>query len=97
MGPIAMIRQEFLELLRCPESQQKLVLADGSLIARLNQAIAAGTLCNRAGEPVEQKIDGALVREDQSLAYPIIDEIPILLQDEAIVLEQLAGTSSGES
>jgi len=91
-----MIRQEFLELLRCPESQQKLVLADDQLVSRLNQAIGAGRIRNRAGDRVEEKLDAGLVREDRLVIYPIIDEIPILLQDDGILLDQIAGGPSSD-
>ncbi len=81
-----MINADFLAMLRCPESHTTLALADAALTSRLNEAVAAGRLKNRAGQQVEQRLDGALVRADGQVAYPIIDEIPILLVDEGINL-----------
>lgn len=86
-----MISQELIDILVCPESQQRLELADGALLARLNDAVGAGNLKNRAGEPITQPLAGGLVREDRQLLYPIIDDIPVMLIDEAIPLDQLAG------
>jgi uncharacterized protein YbaR (Trm112 family) len=82
-----MIDKELLDILVCPENRTRLELADAKLVEKLNQAIAAGELNNRAGEPVTEPIDGGLVREDGTLLYPIRDDIPVMLTDEAIPLE----------
>lgn len=78
-----------LELLVCPESREKLALADGGLLARVNAAIAAGRLKNRKGTVVKGALDGALVRPDGKLLYAIQDDIPNLLMDDAILLDTL--------
>ena len=84
-----MISKELIDILVCPESQQPLRLADEELIGRVNQAITATELKNSGGGKVKQSLDGGLIREDGKLLYPIIDEIPVLLTDEAIPLDQL--------
>jgi uncharacterized protein YbaR (Trm112 family) len=84
-----MIHPDFLSMLRCPENLSNLAEADAALIGRLNDAVAAGRLKNRAGLPVEKRLDSALVRADGEVAYPIIDEIPILLVDEGINLKEV--------
>lgn len=86
-----MISKELLELLVCPEDHTPLEVADAALVTRLNEAIAAGALKNRGGQRVEQACDGALIRADRTLAYPVIDDIPVMLVDEAIPLAQLEG------
>ena len=78
-----------LEILRCPESQQELTLADDALVASLNAAIADGKLVNRGGEAVNEPIDGALVRSGGDIAYPIRDEIPEMLIESGIALDQV--------
>ncbi len=85
-----MVDPELLNILVCPENKTPVVLADDALVAKLNAAISAGTLKNRAGEKVDEKADGGLVREDKQYLYLIRDDIPIMLIDEAIPLEQLA-------
>ena len=70
----------------CPETHQSIALAEPSLIEKLNQQIAAGQLKNRAGQLIKEKIDGGLVREDKKFVYPLRENIPIMLIDEAIPL-----------
>jgi uncharacterized protein YbaR (Trm112 family) len=81
-----MIKPELLNILRCPETYQKLTLAESALIAQINDAIAAGRLRNRAGNVVSEKIDGGLAREDGKFLYPVRANLPIMLIDEAIAL-----------
>jgi uncharacterized protein len=79
-----MIDPELLGILRCPETHQGISVADASLVEKLNQQIAAGKLQNRGGQPLTEKIDGGLVRADGKFVYPIRQDIPVLLIDEAI-------------
>jgi uncharacterized protein YbaR (Trm112 family) len=84
-----MIDDQLLEILCCPETKQPVALAPSDMIDRINAKITAGELLNRGGQKVQEKIDGGLVREDRKFLYPIRDEIPIMLEDEAISLEGL--------
>ena len=81
-----MLHPELLNDLCCPETKQRVKLADPALIANVNQKISAGQARNRAGEPVAEKIDAGLLREDGKFLYPIRRDIPIMLIDEAIPL-----------
>lgn len=83
------IDQQLLDILACPETKEPVSVADDTLIAKFNAAIEAGTLKNRVGDIITEKIDGGLVRQDQKYLYPIRDDIPIMLIDEGIPLEQL--------
>ena len=80
------INQELLDILVCPESRQSLTLASADEVAGINRRIARRELVNRAGAVVTQEVEGALIREDRQFFYPIRDEIPIMLIDEAIGL-----------
>lgn len=75
---------ELLDILVCPETKQPLRLADEEFIARLNSAISAGSVENRAGVAVRAPLEAGLLRQDGELLYPIRDDIPIMLLDEAI-------------
>ena len=85
-----MIDKELPASLVCPTDHSPLSVADDQMIARLNRAIAAGRVKNQAGRLVEQSIDGGLLRADNTLLYPILDGIPLLLPDEAIPLAEIA-------
>lgn len=76
-----------LDLLLCPETREKLTLAPPALLERLNAAIEAGTLKNRAGTPVKQRLDAALLRADGKFAYAVYDDIPNLILDEGFPVE----------
>jgi len=81
-----MIRPELLELLRCPETHQRLRVASGELLGRVNDRIKQKELRNRAGKILEQPLEDALIREDDAVVYPIRGNLPILLIDEAVPL-----------
>lgn len=84
-----MIDQDLLDILVCPENKTPVTVADDATVAKANELIGAGSLTNRAGEKIEEPIDAGLVREDRQYMYPIRDDIPIMLIDEAIPIEQL--------
>lgn len=84
-----MIERELLEILACPENKSPVCLAGRELIEKVNDLIENGELCNRGGTPVEKPVDGGLVREDGAFMYPIEDNIPIMLIEEAIPLAKV--------
>ena len=86
---LAVINNQLLEILRCPQDQSELSQADQELVDRTNRAISAGQLVNLAGQQVENPIDGGLVRAAGDLMYLVVDDIPVMLPDEAIALAQL--------
>ena len=81
-----MIDPELLKIMCCPETHQPIAFAEPVLVEKLNQQIAAGQVKNRAGQPVMERIDGGLVRQDGKFLYPIRGNIPIMLIDEAIAM-----------
>ncbi|GMQ80488.1 MAG: Trm112 family protein [Planctomycetia bacterium] len=86
-----MMLEHLLEILVCPETRTRLRLAEPDLLAALNDAIGRGQIVNQAGDVFTSPLECGLIREDGQVLYPVIDGIPILLMDEAIPLEQLAG------
>ena len=84
-----MTMQELQSLLRCPEDRSTLEPAGEAIVKEINAAIAAGRLHNRAGHLVERRIDGGFIRAAGDVLYPIVNEIPVMLIDESIPLDQL--------
>jgi uncharacterized protein YbaR (Trm112 family) len=83
---MSMIDPGLLKILCCPETHQALAEAEAKLVADLNARIATGSVKNRGGKAVADSIDGALVRTDGQVAYPVRNRIPIMLAEEAIPL-----------
>lgn len=85
-----MVDQELLEILVCPETKQPVRVADGVLLSRVNDAIASGAMKTRGGQPVSEAVSEGLVREDGKILYPVRDDIPVMLIDEALPLDRLS-------
>jgi uncharacterized protein len=81
-----MMEAELLKILCCPETRQEVRSAEPAVVDRLNGQIAAGTLKNRAGQLVQEKLEGGLIRADGKFLYPIRHNIPVMLVDEGIPL-----------
>ena len=81
-----MIDSELLIILCCPETHQNVAPVPADKVAKLNQQIASGNLKNHVGQPIREKIDGGLLRADGKFLYPIRQDIPVMLIDEAIPL-----------
>ena len=80
-----MIAPELLEVLCCPADRSTVRLATAEELTALNARIAAGTR-NNAGQPVPGALEAAIIRADGTFAYPVREDIPVMLIDEAIPL-----------
>jgi len=78
-----------LAILCCPETKLDVSLADETLIGKLNDAVTRGVLKNRAQKPVTELLDGGLIRSDRKVLYPIREDIPVMLIEEGIPLEEI--------
>jgi uncharacterized protein YbaR (Trm112 family) len=85
-----MVNPELLEILVCPETKQTLKVADDTTLERVNMAIDGEGLVNQGGDRVKGRIEEGLVREDGNVLYPVKDDIPVMLLDEAIRLDTLS-------
>ena len=83
------VSKELLDILVCPETKQDLTLANESLVETINRMITKGKLKNKIGEEVKEPVNGVLVRSDKKVAYLIREDIPIMLIDEAVPMEQI--------
>ena len=81
------VSSELLEILVCPETKQPVQPASDEMLATVNDKIEAGSLRNRGGETVSNRIEEALVREDGRILYIVDDSIPVMLVEESIELD----------
>lgn len=91
------VSDELLRMLRCPVELSPLGAADAELLAQVNRAVEQQRIRDRVGQLVTARLDEALVNESRSLLYPVVDEIPSLIADEAIPLDQLASAADEPS
>lgn len=84
------VDKDLLTILCCPETKQPVSLASDELVTKLNEAVRKGTLQNAGKHPVTEALDGGLLRSDSKIVYPIRENIPVMLIEEGIPLEQLA-------
>ncbi|HBO45071.1 MAG TPA: hypothetical protein DD670_14300 [Planctomycetaceae bacterium] len=84
-----MFDERLLDTLVCPENRMRLATADTDLLERVNRAIARGVVVNRGGHVVTEPLAAALLRQDGRLLYPVVDDIPVMLLDEAVALDSL--------
>jgi len=80
---------KLLEILCCPVSKTPLTRLPASRLKKLNDAISAGAVQYIRGETVADSLREALITEDSKVIYPVIDEIPILLEERGIGTTQL--------
>ena len=80
---------KLLEILCCPVSKTPLVRLPPDKLKKLNAAIAAGNVQYVHGETVTDPLPEGLMTEDAHVVYPVIDDIPILLEEKGIGTTQL--------
>ena len=83
--------RKLLDILCCPTSKQPLALLGSAELEAINRAIAAGGVTRADGSPQAEVLAEGLVTRDRRTAYRVDDGIPVLLEGEAIVLDQLQG------
>jgi len=82
------IDKELLEIICCPDTHQDLSIVSTDQLSILNNFQKKGELTNREGSIVEYSLSGGLIREDGEVIYPIREGIPVLLSEEAIILNE---------
>lgn len=80
---------KLLEILCCPVSKTPLTRLPADKLRKLNAAIAAGAVQYVRGEPVTDPLKEGLMTEDARVIYPVVDDIPLLLEEKGIGTTQL--------
>jgi len=85
------MERKLLDLLVCPSTRQPLAMLEGRGLQALNAAIEAGGVLRGDGQAQTAPVHEALVTRDRRTVYRIDDGIPVLLVEEAIGTQQIAG------
>ena len=80
---------KLLAILCCPVSKTPLTRLSSARLEKLNTAIREGEVQTVQGEAVGQALNEVLITEDSKVMYPVIDNIPILLEENGIGTTQL--------
>ena len=83
------MQKQQLTILRCPITHKRMSFANREIVARVNEAIDAGTLSNRDGQVISTTWSDALITDDEKLLYGIRDGIPVLIEGESVRMDQL--------
>ncbi len=83
--------RKLLDIICCPVTRSSLELLPEHELSTLNELIGARRIKNREDSVVEAPLDEALVTRSGKLIYPIRDGIPLLLEEQAMPLQQLEG------
>jgi uncharacterized protein YbaR (Trm112 family) len=92
-----MLDAELLALLVCPETHLDVSMANPVELSRLNEAIGQGLVKTVSGKVVDKPLEGALIRSDRAVAYPIQDGIPVMLVPEGLVISQVNLNHEGKA
>ena len=77
---------ELLDLLVCPKTKKKLILAPQELLDTLNSKISEGKCTDIGGEKVSTPVEEALFEPEGKVIYLILESIPILIYENGIIL-----------
>ena len=83
------IDPQVLDFIRCPVTRQPVSPLPGDDLASLNRLIGEGKIKSRDDTLVLTELSEALVTEDGKLAYPIVDGLPLMMEEHSVPLSQL--------
>lgn len=78
------MNKTLIDLLRCPISFQSLRRARTDELDAINRAIADGIFRDSPGLAERATFASALITLDGNHAYPVVDDIPVMLAERAV-------------
>ncbi|MEE9570714.1 MAG: Trm112 family protein [Gammaproteobacteria bacterium] len=81
--------KDLLDIICCPVTRLPMEAMSTSALAKLNGLIQEQKIRNRDDDVLTEALQEALVTDDGKIAYPVIDGIPVLLEERGISLSQL--------
>jgi len=85
------IDRKLVEILVCPVSKVPVKVLSKDKLAILNRCIDGGEVCRQDGSRVDKALQAALITEDGQTVYAVEDDIPVMLEDQAILARQVPG------
>ena len=85
------IDSKLLEILRCPVTKQQVYVMSEEQLTAINDEISLGNVLQADGNVIENSIREGLITENKNRVYRIEKNIPIMLEDESILTNQLKG------
>jgi uncharacterized protein YbaR (Trm112 family) len=85
------IDKGLLDILCCPVTNTPVKLLGKDKLAILNQKIDKAEVKYIDGTSVEESLDEGLITEDGKTIYRVNDGIPIMLEEQGITANQVAG------
>ena len=85
------VDRKLLEILRCPVTKQQVFLLTEQQLTAINQAIASSNVVHVNGSIVNSPLEEGLVTENKNRVYRIEQNIPVILEDESILTDQING------
>ena len=81
--------KKLLDIICCPATRQPMESMPSATLARLNSLVREQKIRDREDALVTEELQEALITDDGKVAYPIVDGMPVLLEERGIPLSQL--------
>ena len=85
------VDRKLLDILRCPVTKQQVFPLTKQELTVINEAIAEGNIMRADGSLIDNPLKEGLVTKNKNRVYRIELDIPVMLEDESILTDQVEG------